>query len=513
MSTQAAKSGAAWKPRIGDEGTLSDLPLPTLLLDLYRVRFNGVLEIERGNTSKRVTMQHGAPLLSESNLASETLGVQLMDQGAITREDHERVSQYMQKKKCKEGVALLALELLTPKALFLALKEQVRRRIVEAFAWSDGQYRLCKQGDLDSVVKTMRSDPLSLIREGLVSHWTPDRLLADLTDFVEQFPVRTKDFDEAQRRLAHDESVAAVCDRIDGTRTLGAAIGSGFNSLEVLATIWILAVGKLVRFEPTAISDGNQSDSDARFDRIEIEVVAKEAPRTRTVEKASAVSAEDADAASKALDAAEVMRQEVLSLVEGLAKRNLYELIGVAPNATTAEIRKAYFAAAKRFHPDALTHLGLADIKQQAAAVFARIAEANEVLRDPTKRAAYDARGATGDQPDIDTAALGQAETFYRKGEILIRMGDFRGALEYLESAVELWPDECAYQSALGWALYKQAKPDAERARTHLEKAIELDDSDAVSLFRLGTVLRAMGDEGRASECLARAKILDPKAS
>ena len=37
----------------------------------------------------------------------------------------------MEQRGCREGTALLALELIDPKGLFLALKEQVRRQIVE----------------------------------------------------------------------------------------------------------------------------------------------------------------------------------------------------------------------------------------------------------------------------------------------------------------------------------------------------------------------------------------------
>ena len=113
----------------------------------------------------------------------------------------------------------------------------------------------------------------------------------------------------------------------------------------------------------------------------------------------------------------------------------------------------------------------------------------------------------------MDTRVLAQAETFYRKGEILIGMGDFRGALEYLEPAVELWPDECEYQSALGWALYKQPQPDIERSREHLERAEKLDSSQAETQFRLGVVLRACGENEKAALCLAKAEQLGPSAS
>ncbi len=503
---------AGHEPRVGDTGDLAETPLPGLLIDLYRSRYSGALELVRAKTNKRIVFQQGAPVLSESNVASETLGVQLVDQGTLDRDDHQRVSAYMERKQCREGVALLALELLEPKNLFLALKEQVRRRVLEVFGWSDGSYRLVETDDLQSEIQPLRSDPLAIVREGLVNHWTPDRLLADLTEQVELFPVRTKTFDEAQRRLTDDEELSALFDRIDGTQTLAAAIATAFNSSPVLATIWILARGQFIRFEPTAFGSESEDAANSFSADIEIEVVAKDRPRTSEDKEPAGTPTAAAGANSDAEDATEAMRQEVLELLDDLEQHSFYDLLGIEEDATDGQVRKAYFSAAKRFHPDALTHLGLSDIKEQAATVFARIAEANDVLRDPAARAAYDAR-AGADEPAVDTHALAQAETFYRKGEILIRMGDFRGSLEYLEPAVELWPDECEYQSLLGWALYKQPKADCERSLVHLERAAELDASNAVALFRLGTVLRASGDEERGAEYLARARMVDPEVS
>jgi tetratricopeptide (TPR) repeat protein len=105
------------------------------------------------------------------------------------------------------------------------------------------------------------------------------------------------------------------------------------------------------------------------------------------------------------------------------------------------------------------------------------------------------------------------AETLYRKGEILLGQGNFKGALEYLQPAVEIYPKECDYQSALGWVLYKKMPSEPELAKTHLEHAVNLDPDNGIALFRLSVVLRAMGDTVAASTLLAKAKKLDPKIS
>ena len=61
-----------------------------------------------------------------------------------------------------------------------------------------------------------------------------------------------------------------------------------------------------------------------------------------------------------------------------------YALLGVEPDATLAQVKKAYRTLARQHHPD--TNPG----DQQAAARFRQITEAYETLSDPKRRAIYD---------------------------------------------------------------------------------------------------------------------------
>jgi Flp pilus assembly protein TadD len=88
------------------------------------------------------------------------------------------------------------------------------------------------------------------------------------------------------------------------------------------------------------------------------------------------------------------------------------------------------------------------------------------------------------------------------------RAGNFGGALDFLEAAVRLWPEESEYQSACGWALHRKNPPESERAREHLEKAVALRGEDAEAHHRLGLVLKALGEEEAAKSALARAREL-----
>ncbi|MDX9874323.1 MAG: molecular chaperone DnaJ [Spongiibacteraceae bacterium] len=80
-----------------------------------------------------------------------------------------------------------------------------------------------------------------------------------------------------------------------------------------------------------------------------------------------------------------------------MAKRDYYEILGVARDASDADIKKAYRRVAMKHHPDRNPDDKAAEEK------FKEANEAYEVLSDPQKRAAYDQFGHAG----VDGAAGG----------------------------------------------------------------------------------------------------------
>lgn len=117
--------------------------------------------------------------------------------------------------------------------------------------------------------------------------------------------------------------------------------------------------------------------------------------------------------------------------------RDYYDVLGVAPDAGAAEIKRAYRQLAKRYHPDITG--------EDRAATFLEVSRAYDVLRDPARRRTYDAtlrEAAQGTRVNWlqDEIAI----DFPSVASVLDRMRhSFFGAVPVeLQAEIELTPEE-----------------------------------------------------------------------
>jgi len=99
-----------------------------------------------------------------------------------------------------------------------------------------------------------------------------------------------------------------------------------------------------------------------------------------------------------------------------MAKRDFYEILGIAKNASPEEIKKAYRQHAIKFHPD--KNPGNTEAEDK----FKEGAEAYEVLSDPQKKARYDQYGHEG-----LGGGFGGGGGFQNMDDIFSRFGDIFG--------------------------------------------------------------------------------------
>lgn len=145
---------------------------------------------------------------------------------------------------------------------------------------------------------------------------------------------------------------------------------------------------------------------------------------------------------------------EILALARILDELDYYQLLHVRPEASTAEVRRAFHQSSRAFHPDANRHLR-AEQREAVVAVSKRITEAYTVLRDPRRRRAYDEALGRGQRrmqiAEAEAGARQQASDELegrtpngRKFSALARAdlqrGDLPAALRNLQTALTFEP-------------------------------------------------------------------------
>ncbi len=70
-----------------------------------------------------------------------------------------------------------------------------------------------------------------------------------------------------------------------------------------------------------------------------------------------------------------------------MAKRDYYETLGISKGSSDADIKKAFRSKARELHPD--KNSGSAKAEEE----FKAVNEAYDILKDPSKKAAYDQYG------------------------------------------------------------------------------------------------------------------------
>jgi curved DNA-binding protein len=94
-------------------------------------------------------------------------------------------------------------------------------------------------------------------------------------------------------------------------------------------------------------------------------------------------------AASEGVETVEARRHYRGSFLDprrAVEYKDYYQIMGVGRDASAEDIKRAYRKLARKYHPDVSK-------EKDAEARFKEVGEAYEVLRDPEKRAAYDALG------------------------------------------------------------------------------------------------------------------------
>lgn len=196
--------------------------------------------------------------------------------------------------------------------------------------------------------------------------------------------------------------------------------------------------------------------------------------------------------APQALGSAELRLE--LQALSARSSGTHYQVLGVPTDAVASVIQNAFFGLAKRWHPDRLRP-EVADLKDQATRVFARISEASQVLSDPAQRAAYDQSLATGDTPDEaeQVHKVLKATTAFQKAEVLLKRGNLALAEREAQIAFENDPSQADHVALHVWIQAQKPSADLVDLAVRLEKAAKSEPNNLRVRWYRGQLLKRQG--------------------
>ncbi|MCA9602106.1 MAG: DnaJ domain-containing protein, partial [Myxococcales bacterium] len=118
----------------------------------------------------------------------------------------------------------------------------------------------------------------------------------------------------------------------------------------------------------------------------------------------------DVELNDSAIEMSIEQRKEILDAFTRVQQSDYYAVLDLTPGAPKSEIRTAYFAFSKKFHPDTQYGRKIGPFKSRMEVIFRRVTEAYEVLGRAKTRTAYDReRGYPEPRPEPPKASTPSA--------------------------------------------------------------------------------------------------------
>lgn len=510
------------------QGDLKQTSLPDVIRSLYMGRKSGILHVTR-DVSKRIYFKKGSMIFANSDVNDDRLGEFLIRGEKIKREDFEMATRVMKETRHRFGRTIVEMGFMSSDEMLALVVDQIQAIIYSLFAWEEGGHRFEEKDnpvDEDIVLNLSTAD---IMLEGIRRIEGLDRVRRALGD--PKAVLRHSDNPLLlYQKISLNPSEGFVLSRVDGVSTVAdiAAVSPlGDETYRFVYGLVSAGVLELEQPPPPRATGSFRPVSPTPPQRIDLpkpeaEPLARAQPPAAAAQQKPALSLEE-----------QKIRDDILAKHAGLGSATRYELLGVTPNASDAEIKKAYYAMAKRYHPDRHHSPHLQDVHGLLEELFVKITHAYELLSNPLERRRYDAslrteapRGEGMTASPASTASFKtpgpapaapaaidpnekMAEMRFREGKRHFTEMHYFDAIQALREAVRLDPSKALYHRLLAQSLAKNPHWKKE-AEDHFQKAIELSPFDVESYLGLGEIYEAAGMATRAQKMFSQVIESDP---
>ena len=455
------------------EGLVRDFRLSDTLIGLQRTLTTGVLTFNSGDTSKKVYVKNGDMIFASSNREEDRLGDLLLREGIITLDQYNHSVAEMKETGQKQGAALVRLGYLRPEELVTAVRYYVEEIIRSLFSLETGSFSFVESPLPTHEVITLKLSVANLIYSGVKQaaargHFEAEFPSVDCVPFFSSNPLNL--FQDIELDITGKKIVSLI----DGKTSLRDIIHiSWLDEFETLKTVYALMNVRVIETS----SEGNN------FTEIPREIIGD------TFEKSP-----DTEMAPELSELIEHMDTTCESL-------GYYGILGVKEHASLPEIKRAYYSAAKTYHPD--MHFRQADesMKAKLSRIFSYIHEAYSTLSNPVKKAEYDR--LTAIRPARLNTAQDRARATFEEGKSHLGSHDYGKAEMLFGQATYFDRSVSEYHYHYGLALMKQRK--LEKAAKAMEAALRLEPYNTTYLSELGFLYMDLGFSSRAGGLFRKA--------
>jgi len=412
----------------GTSGEIAEGVLPQLLRGMYVERRSGTLRLVRGEEEQSLRFRGGHIVNAHTNIKQDRLGEMLVRRGLLSTEGLERATEIVIRDKRRLGEVLAELGLLDKDGLEDAIALHVHEMLAALFTWPDGQYRFQEEAaETPQDEVTLKLSTGELILEAVRAVKDPDVVRYALGEMDRVLALSSDPLLRFQK-LTLSPADGFVLSRIDGSvsareivqmiplpeeetqKSLFGLLSTGVieytgetrRKREAGASAAAASAPSSQPAHSTAPSPAPPSDpapAAAPSPAPPLQQAPSAAPSPvpqspappRPAPAASPVPPAGAPAPPSD-PKAEERRREIMDAWEGLSTRTHFEVLGLQRAVGEAEVKEAYFRLAKRFHPDVHHGASLGDLKDKLEAVFIRLGQAYDTLRDPKKRGDYEER-------------------------------------------------------------------------------------------------------------------------
>jgi tetratricopeptide (TPR) repeat protein len=482
------------------KGRLNRYPLSDILVSLHRTRKTGVLQIRRGTVDKKVFIRKGDIIFAASNYDKDRFGDVLLKNRKINRKQYDRAAEMKRKSGVSYITILLHMGYLNSADIMGARQLQARRIISSLFLMKDSEFQFI-EGILpredDMIVSLPIADILYRETKKKADLWLLENYLLDRVVDISPNPLNLF---QNLRIAAADKSILGNVNGKRSIRTIVQLSGS-YYAVNTLKVIYALLETRFLKIaDPGGPPRGLRNtlakkERDPFIDHIE-------------------------------------------QLYSEFKKIDYYRILDVQPNDPVKEIKKAFFNAELKYHPDMYPLID-EDIEKKLIEIFAYIKTAYLTLSDPVKRREYDLGMEESKErkdllPDtglrvspvqddvqqnkseavpqapgtIITDNSNKAKRRFRDGKVAFWDKNYNKAARLFEMAKEFDDSVPEYHYMYGRALGNLGRN--KEAMQALNRANELKPLDPDTLAELGHLYLKLGFPSRAESYFKQVIKIDP---